>query len=173
MLAAPAQAAHWNVDYAKSRLGFTVSWSKEPFSGAFQSWKADIDFDPADLVHARADVTIDPASEKSGEPDFDDGLKGALGFDVKKFPDARFSATRFTHASGDNYVAEGTLTIRGISRPLTLPFKLTINGTDAHMAGKAVVLRTDFGVGSGLWAKPEPVAHEVTVTIDLLAHRTQ
>jgi len=173
MLTAPAQAAHWNVDYAKSRLGFTVNWAKEPFSGAFQSWKADIDFDPADLGHARADVTIDPASEKSGEPDFDDGLKGALGFDVKKFPDARFSATRFTHASGDNYVAEGTLTIRGISRPLTLPFKLTINGADAHMAGKAVVLRTDFGVGSGLWAKPEPVAHEVTVTVDLLAHRTQ
>jgi polyisoprenoid-binding protein YceI len=172
MFASSAQAAHWNVDYAKSRLGFTVDWSKEPFSGGFQSWKADIDFDPADLSHARADVTIDPASEKSDEPDFDDGLMGPLGFDVKAYPSARFTATRFTHSSGDNYVAEGTLTVRGVAKPITLPFTVSLKGGEAHMVGKAVVLRTDFGVGSGLWAKPDPVAHEVTVTVDLLAHKT-
>ncbi len=104
MFAAPAYAAHWNVDYAKSALGFSVVWDKEPFSGAFQSWKADIDFDPADLAHARADVSIDPGSEKSDEPDFDDGLKGALGFQVKDFATARFTAAHFTHKSGDAYV---------------------------------------------------------------------
>ncbi|HUJ01993.1 MAG TPA: YceI family protein [Rhizomicrobium sp.] len=173
LMSTPAGAAQWSVDYAKSQLGFTVVWAKEPFSAAFTGWKADIDFDPADLAHARAVVTIDPASEKSDEPDFDEGLRGALGFDVKKFPAARFAATRFTHKSGDDYVAEGTLTIRGIERPVTLPFTLTIKGGEAHMVGKAVILRTDFGVGGGPWAKPDPVAHEVTVSIDLLAHRTQ
>lgn len=169
--ASPAEAAHWNVDYAKSSLGFTVNWAKEPFSAAFKSWKADIDFDAADLAHARADVTIDPASEKSDEPDFDEGLRGALGFDVKKYPAARFTAAHFTQKSGDHYMADGTITIRGIERPITLPFTLAIKGDEAHMTGKAVVMRTDFGVGSGLWAKPDPVAHEVTVTIDLVAHK--
>lgn len=169
--ASPAEAAHWNVDYAKSSLGFTVNWAKEPFSATFKSWRADIDFDPADLAHARADVSIDPASEKSDEPDFDEGLRGPLGFDVKKFPDARFTVSKFTHKSGDSYVAQGTLIIRGISKPVTLPFMVGVKGDEAHMTGKAVVLRTDFGVGSGLWAKPEPVAHEVAVTIDLVAHK--
>jgi polyisoprenoid-binding protein YceI len=171
IFASPAEAAHWNVDYGKSSLGFTVNWAKEPFSATFKLWKADIDFDPADLAHAHADVTIDPASEKSDEPDFDEGLRGALGFDVKKFPAAHFTATRFTHKSGDRYVAEGTLTIRGIERPITLPFMLGVKGDQAHMTGKAVILRTEFGVGSGLWAKPDPVAHEVTVTINLVAHK--
>lgn len=169
LLATPAAAAHWNVDYGKSKLDFTVMWDKEPFSASFQSWKANIDFDPADLAHARADVTIDLSSETSGEPDFDEGLKGALGFAVDKFPQARFVASGFTHKSGNQYVAAGTLTIRGISKPVTLPFTLTMNGKTAHMVGTAQVLRTDFGVGSGMWEKPAPVAHEVTVTIDLAA----
>ena len=172
VLAGPASAAHWNVDTAKSKLGFTVTWNKQPFTAVFKSWKADIEFDPADLSHARADVVVDPASEASGEPDFDDGLKGPLGFDVKKFPQARFTARHFTATPG-GYTAEGTLTIRGIARPVILPFAVTLKGGEAHMVGKAVVLRTDFGVGGGLWAKPDPVAHEVTVTVDLLAHRTQ
>ena len=116
-------------------------------------------------------MSIDLASEKSDEPDFDDGLKGALGFQVKDFATARFTTAHFTHKAGDAYVADGTLTIRGVTRPVTLPFTLSINGDTAHMMGKAVILRTDFGVGSGIWEKPQPVAHEVTVTIDLTAHK--
>ena len=169
LIASPAAAAHWNVDYHKSKLGFTVMWDKEPFSATFQSWKADIDFDSADLAHAHADVTINLGSEVSGEPEFDDGLKGALGFDEKSFPQARFVTSGFTHKSGNDYVATGTLTIRGISKPVTLPFTLTMNGKSAHMVGTAQVLRTDFGVGSGMWEKPVPVAHEVTINIDLAA----
>ena len=169
LIASPAAAAHWNVDYGKSKLGFTVLWDKEPFSASFKSWKANIDFDPADLAHARADVSIDLASEVSEEADFDEGLKGALGFDAKAFPQAHFTAKSFTHKSGNDYVAAGTLSIRGVTKDITLPFTLTVNGKSAHMVGAAQVLRTDFGVGSGMWDKPKPVAHEVTINIDLAA----
>src|ERR1700675_1806859 len=86
LAAAPARAAHWTVDYAKSHLGFTVQWSNEPFSGSFARWTADIDFDPAAPVHGNAVVTIDLSSERSDEPDFDRGLKGAQGFEASKFP---------------------------------------------------------------------------------------
>jgi len=169
LAARPVEAAHWNVDYAKSRLGFIVAWSNEPFSAAFKSWQADIDFDPADLAHAHVAVTIDLASVASDEPDFDDGVKGPQGFGTKQFPAARFTVQNTVHKSGDNYVATGTLTIRGITRPVTLPFKLTISGHTAHMTGTASVLRTDFGIGQGTWAAPSPVAHEVSVVIDLTA----
>lgn len=166
----PAAAAHWNVDYARSKLGFAVQWSKEPFTGSFKSWKAAIDFDPADPAHGKVDVTIDLSSETSDEADFDDGLKGAQGFAVAQFPSARFTASGF-RKSADGYVAAGTLTLRGISRPVTLPFVLTIAGKTAHMTGKAQIVRTDFGVGQGQWAASDPVAHEVTVSVDLTAAR--
>jgi polyisoprenoid-binding protein YceI len=151
VLATPASAAGWSVEYAKSRLGFAVQWSNEPFSAAFKSWKADIDFDPADLAHARAAVTIDMVSQ---------------------FPTAQFLATHFTHKSGNDYVATGTLTIRGVTKPVTLPFTLVISGKTARATGTAQIMRLDFNVGEGEWAGEKPVAHAVTVTIDLTATRS-
>jgi polyisoprenoid-binding protein YceI len=170
-IAAPSFAAQWKVDAGKSHLGFTVQWSNEPFSAAFKSWKADISFDPADLAHAHADVTVDLASEVSDEPDFDDGLKGALGFQVSQFPVAHFATAGFTHKAGDDYIATGRLSIRGVTRDVTLPFTLTLDDARAHMTGSAEIIRTDFGVGAGMWSAPSPVAHKVTVTIDLFATR--
>jgi polyisoprenoid-binding protein YceI len=168
-LAVPASAAHWTVDAAKSKLGFSVAWSGEPFNGTFKKWTADIEFDPTDLAHSHVVAVIDMASEASDDPDSDESLKGALGFAVDKFPTARFETTGFKRLPGGDFLAQGKLTIRGISRPLELPFKLDIRGNHAHMTGKAVILRTDFGVGQGEWASPKPVAHEVTVTVDLSA----
>jgi polyisoprenoid-binding protein YceI len=170
-VASPAAAAHWNVDYAKSRIGFTVQWSGEPFSAEFKRWNADIDFDPSDLGHARVLVTIDLASEASDEPDFDSGLKGAEGFETSRFATAQFAANTFTAQSTNNYVAAGTLSIRGTSRKVTLPFSLTISGSTARATGTAHILRTDFGVGQGEWAAPTPVSHDVAVMIDLTAKK--
>lgn len=169
LTAGSAQAAHWNVDYAKSRLGFTVQWSNEPFSAQFRHWNADIDFDPTDLGHARVSVNVDLGSETSDESDFDSGLKGAQGFQTSQFPMARFVTANFVRKSPDSYEAQGTLNIRGIARNITLPFTLLIDGHTAHMTGTAHVLRTDFGVGQGEWAAPVPVAHDVSITIDLFA----
>jgi polyisoprenoid-binding protein YceI len=168
----PAQhagAASWAVDYAKSRLGFTVEWSNEPFSALFRRWNANVDFDPNDLAHARATVTVDLASESSGEPDFDSGIKGAEGFQTTQFPAARFVSTSFIRKSANSYAAEGSLVLHGLSRDVTLPFTLSISGRTAHMTGKAHVLRTEFGVGQGEWAAPSPVARDVTITVDLFA----
>ncbi|HEY1632305.1 MAG TPA: YceI family protein [Rhizomicrobium sp.] len=166
LAATPAFAAHWTVDTAKSKLGFTAQWSKQPFVATFKTWKANIDFDPADLAHAKADVTIDLGSETSSESEFDDAIKGAQGFAAGQFPQARFVTTGFKSKGGNAYVATGALSLHGMTRPVTLPFTLTIAGKTAHMTGGTVVMRTDFGVGQ---ASTDPVAHEVTVTVDLTA----
>jgi polyisoprenoid-binding protein YceI len=167
--ATPAMAAHWNVDTAKSKLGFTVQWSNEPFSARFDNWKANIDFDPTNLAASHADVTIAIGSEASDETDFDSGLKGAQGFAAAQFPSARFVTKSFTHKSGNDYVASGTLTLKGMTKDVTLPFALTINGKQAHMVGTAHLLRTDFEIGQGQWAAPTPVSHDVMVNIDITA----
>ena len=166
LAASPAFAAHWTVDAGKSKLGFTAQWSKQPFVATFKSWKANIDFDPADLAHAKADVTIDLGSEASSESEFDDAIKGAQGFATSQFPQAHFTTTGFKFKGGNAYVATGTLSLHGMTRPVTLPFNLVIAGKTAHMTGSTVVMRTDFGVGQ---AATDPVAHEVTVTVDLTA----
>jgi polyisoprenoid-binding protein YceI len=167
-----ALGAHWNVDHTKSRLGFSVLWSGQPFEATFKSWNADIQFDPADLAHSHANVTIDLGSETSGSPDNDDGLKGAEGFAVTQLPSARFETTGITANGGNKYVAMGRLTLHGVSKPVALPFVLAISENSAHMTGKVVVLRTDFGLGKGEWASPATIAHEVAITVDLIATKS-
>jgi polyisoprenoid-binding protein YceI len=170
LLIVPASAApKWKLETAKSKLGFTVNWGGQPFTGVFRSWKADIEFDPADLAHSHAYITIDTGSEASGDTETDGGVKGTEGFAASQFPTALFRTSAFTHKAGNDYVATGTLSIKGISKPVTLPFTLTLSGNTAHAVGKAQVIRTDFHVGTGEWEKPDPVAHEVTVNIDLTA----
>ena len=169
-IAGPAKAAHWNVDTSKSKLGFTVTWNKEPFTAVFKSWKADIEFDPADLGHARVSATIDTGSETSDDSETDDGVRGAVGFASSQFPTAKFEATKFTHGAGNAYSAAGTLTIKGLSKPVTLDFNLNIAGDTAVVVGKARVIRTDFGLGTtSEWAGDTPVAHDVMVTLNLRA----
>lgn len=169
LTATPASAAHWNVDAAHSKLGFTVIWAKQPFTAAFNSWKANIDFDPANLAASKVDVTIAIGSETSEETDFDASVKGDIGFAAAQFPTAHFVTKSFTHKSSGDYVAQGSLTLKGVTQPITLPFTLTINGKTAHMVGSAVVMRNLFNVGTGQWAAADPVAHEVKVNIDITA----
>jgi polyisoprenoid-binding protein YceI len=173
LAAAPATAAEWTVDHAKSRLGFTVQWSGEPLVATFKSWTAKIAFDPANLAAAHASVSIALDSEDSGSTDNDDGLKGAEGFSVMQFPRAHFETTGFKATGGSGYIATGRLDLHGVTRPITLPFTLTIAGNTAHMVGKAEVSRLDFGLGtSGEWAGETPIAHAVTITVDLTATKT-
>ena len=166
----PASAAHWTVDAARSKLGFTVSWSGQPFNATFKSWKANIDFDPADLAHSQADVTIDIASETSDDAETDEGVKGAQGFQASQFATARFQTMSIAHKSGNDYIAQGKLTLRGVTKQVALPFTLTIAGNGAHMVGSTQVSRMDFGVGQGGdFSKPAPVAYQVTIKVDLTA----
>jgi polyisoprenoid-binding protein YceI len=170
LISTPAFAAHWNVDYAKSKLGFGVQWNGQPFGATFKKWNANIDFDPSDLAHAYVVATIDLASEASDSPDNDDGVQGAQGFQVTQFPTAKFETMSFTHGSGDKYTAKGFLTIRNVKKPITLNFQLQIAGDKAHMSGTADVMRLDWGIGSGgEWGGDKPVSHKVGIFVDLNA----
>ncbi len=169
----PAHAAQWNVVKAKSHLGFSVQWQDHPLRGEFKSWDAKIDFDPADVEHAKVSVKVDLASITTGADEMDQGVKGPQGFDVANFSTATFDTTWFRATGKNRYEARGNLTLHGTTRGVTLPFKLDIKGDIAHMTGTAAVTRTDFQIGMGQWAGENPVAHLVTVTIDLTAMKVK
>jgi polyisoprenoid-binding protein YceI len=171
MFVTPADAAHWAVDHAKSSLGFTVNWSGEPFSATFRNWNADIALDPADLSHARIVASIDLASEASDTPDNDAGLKGPEGFWVERFRIARFESNAISSGGGNKFLARGTLSLHGLTREIALPFTLDIQGDSAHASGRVRVLRTDFALGTGEWAAPTPIAHEVDIRLDIAAKK--
>lgn len=167
----PAAATAWQVDHAQSRLGFVGEWSGEPFGGTFQSWDAQITFDPEALDQAKVVVVIDLASMTSDEDEteLETGVRGPQGFNVDTARNARFVTRSFRAAGPDRFEAVANLTIKGMNKEIVLPFTLTITDGVAHAVGEVTILRTDFAIGTGIWSSERPVAHAVKVVVDITA----
>lgn len=166
-----AAAQAWVVDRARSTLGFKGAASGQSFSGRFRDWDAQITFDPKNLAAARVVATIGVASAATGNEERDELLPTSAFFDAARFPRATFVASRFVDRGGGRYEAIGDLTIKGVTKPLTLPFTLAINGNTAQMTGAIALNRSAFGVGSGQWASDKTIGTTVQVTVNLTATR--
>jgi polyisoprenoid-binding protein YceI len=165
--AAPA----WSVDKTNSKIRFRSTFGGTAFEGGVSRWDAQIHFDPSNLAGSKAVVSVDLASATSGDADRDQTLPTADWFDVAKYPRATFTSTAIKALGGGRYQATGALNLKGVTRPVTLPFTLTITGDTARMQGQVVLNRSQFGVGQGQFAGAETVPFEVTVPITVVAKR--
>ncbi|MFI4964043.1 MAG: cytochrome b/b6 domain-containing protein [Caulobacterales bacterium] len=152
-----------------SILSFETSWSGEAVKGRFDHWKADILFGPDALDRSKVTVTIDMTSAETGDPQRDAALPAPDWFDAATHPKAVFTAARFEKAGAGRYVAHGTLDLRGVKKPLDLPFRLKIVGDKAQMRGEADLDRTVFGVGQGEFTATDQVPAKVIVRVQLNA----
>ena len=166
-LAAPAS---WSVD-PSSKLTFTGAMNGSAFTGTFKRWTAQIAFDPKALAASKVVVNVDVGSAATGDSDRDSALPTDDWFAAGKFAKATFVSRSFRDLGGGRYEADGDLTLRGVSRPVALPFTLAIAGDTARMNGAVVLNRTTFGVGQGQWKTGEVVDTKVTVNVALTAHR--
>lgn len=163
--AAPAYAADY-VQSPGSTLTFATKYQGEVFSGRLPGFTTRISFDPARLNTSKLDVVIPLAGVSTANTERDDTLKGVDFFSIAKFPQARFIATKFRSTGGNKYAADGSLTLRGVSKPVTLNFTWT-PGAQPVLSGKATVKRLDFGVGVGDWADTSIIPNEVAVSTKL------
>ena len=175
-VAPPAAAAPLTapVKWAVSRgstLGFSTAWSGDKIQGRFDKWTADILFSPEALEGSRVSVSIDLSSVKTGDDQRDASLPSGDWFDVAQHPKATFTATKFEKTGEGRFIAHGALNLRGVSRPLDLPFRLKIDGDTASVSGVTSLDRTAFGVGQGEWQQTDQIPAKVSVSMSLKAKR--
>lgn len=166
----PPPPAEWTVQPGSS-LGFAASMNGEQFNGTFRRWTAQIRFDPDNLSASKVDVAIDMTSAVTGNADRDAALPDTPWFAAARFRQATFHAEHFRKLGANRYAADGVLTLRGVAKPLTLPFTLAITGANARMTAQVGVNRLAFGVGQGEWASTQVVPSAVTVTVALNARK--
>ena len=166
LFAAPAFAADY-VQAPGSTLVFASNYQGETFTGRFGSFTTTMSFDPKQLATSKLDVAIQLAGTQTGNKDRDDTLVSADFFNVGKFAQARYTATKFRALGGNQYAADGTLTLRGASKPVTLTFTWT-PGAQPVLTGKATVKRLDFGVGGGDWADTSTIPNEVAISTKVI-----
>lgn len=150
-----------------STLTFATQYQGEVFVGRLPGFTTRMRFDPARLDTSKLDVLIPLGAVVLDNPDGVDTLKGAEFFDVKRFPQARFASTRFRSLGGNRYAASGTLTLRGVSRPVELTFTWT-PAANPVLNGTATLKRLAFGIGEGAWADTDLIANDVAISTRVL-----
>ena len=175
--AAAAEAPLWKVE-ADSTVIFVARQAGAPVEGRFEKFDAEIRFDAENLEASAVAVEIDIASVNSESSDRDQVIRSPDLFDAATWPTARFEAPRFVHAGGDSYEAQGSLTMRDVTRDVVLPFDLKIEDHPddgallrARAVGELTVKRLDYGVGQGQWTDTSVVPDEVVIRIEITATR--
>ena len=162
--------SNWEIVKDSSHIHFSALQEGEAFSGAFEDFSGTINFDPDALGKANIRIEIPLTSVDAGSNDRNSTVPGKVWFSTKAFPIAVFE-TQDVKREGEGYVANGTLSLKGASNPVTLEFDLKIDGDQADMTGKAVIDRTLWGVGAAPWDTDEYVSRSVEIDVKVTATR--
>ncbi len=155
---------HGYIVFSYSHLGLST-----PKVG-FNSFTAVLDLDTESPAESTVDVTIDATSVDSRVPRFDEHLNSSEWLDTAQYPEITFESTGMKQTTDDTFEITGELTMKGITKPLTLT--ATINAAKIHplkeipvvgVSATGTVLRSDYGVDKYAPA----VSDEVTVSIEV------
>jgi polyisoprenoid-binding protein YceI len=171
MLSVAAEPIIWQIVPAQSSLRFTATQNGAPVTGSFTTFTGDIVFDPTELSKSHVQINVDLNSVSASYDEVADNLKAADWFNVKIFPQAVFKADHFIK-TGNNYEADGSLTIKGKTVPTKLKFILNDYSQDkAHATGAVTLKRNAFNIGQGDWANTDVIKDDVQVDFVISAVR--
>lgn len=176
VLASASQAATWQLDKAHSKVGFNARHMVVTRTyGDFKDFSLELQFDVKDWSGAKVEVTVQTASIDTDNEDRDKHLRSADFLAVEEFPTMTFVSKKVIKGEGHEFEVVGDLTIKDITREVTL--EGTYNGmvtdpmgnTRAGFTARTKINRQDFNVS---WSKSLDagglvVSNEVTLDVEV------
>jgi polyisoprenoid-binding protein YceI len=168
----------WVMDPDHSVAGFTVRHMMVTnVRGQFNRIAGAVYFDPSNIAASSVEATIDVGCMTTGVPQRDEHLLSDDFFDAARFPDMFFRSTKVEGSGSNSLKVSGSLTIRGITRQVTLDaeFSGPVRGTDGELSvgfsGTTRINREDFGVNWNVSLEDGGVVvgKEVRIYIDVEA----
>ncbi len=172
----------WNIDTSHSGVHFTVRHMViSKVRGSFGDWEATLAFDPQNLEASKVTARIRAASIDTREPKRDGHLRSADFFDAENHPELTFVSTKFEPAGEGQYRISGDLTIRGVTKPVTLEAEYLALGKDPWgnqrigFAAQTSINRKDFGLSwnQALETGGVLVGEKVEISLDVQAVQQQ
>lgn len=142
-----SDAGHAYITFSYDHQGYSRPWLR------WRSWTGDLNWNPADPNQSSIAVVIDAASIDSGVDKFDEHLKSADFFEVATHPQITFNSTSVTIDGPATAKVAGDLTVKGVTKPVTLDVEINraadddfAKGYKLGFSGKTSVKRSEFGV---------------------------
>lgn len=147
-----ATLTKWVLDPMHSEVQFKVKHLViSTVTGSFKKFEGTMETENDDFTGADINISLDVNSIDTNQDQRDGHLKGADFFDAEQYPTITFKSTSF-EKDGDDYVLKGDLTIKGITKPVTLTAEHGGSATDFYGNTKAgfdvvgKINRKDFGL---------------------------
>ena len=145
-------AGDYTIDPSHTRLGFVARHAMiTKVRGQFGTFEGTAIIDTADPSASKVDLTIDVASVDTRSADRDGHLTSGDFFDVEQFPHMTFTSTDVAR-DGAEWAVAGDLTIKDVTRPVTIDFEETGSARDPFgnlrigFEGETTINRKDFGL---------------------------
>ena len=183
-LAVPAAAlaqSTWNVDPAHTHSSFTIRHLViSNVRGEFGKTTGTVKLDEKDVTKSSVEATIETTTIDTRVADRDNHLRSPDFFDVAKYPAITFKSTRVEAAGEGKLKVTGNLTIKDVTRPVTVDFEYTGAAVDPFgnhrigLEGTTTVNRKDWGVNwnAALETGGVLVSEKVTLEFEVSAIRT-
>jgi len=166
------------LDTTRSRIGFMVRQTFLQVRGQFDEFEGSAHLDGDDPSKSGAELRIQASTIRTGIQRRDKHLCSAF-LDTAAHPAITFSSTKVERVEKSTFQVTGDLTVRGVTKPVTVEFELTSaeadpsGGVRVAFVGRAIINRKDWGVmwnavaeGGGAF-----VGQKVTLVIDVAALR--
>ena len=148
-----------SVTFVIKNFGFSVD-------GSFKNLQGNIKFDPNNPEAAVFIVTVDAATINTNNGSRDSHLRKEEYFEAAKYPKISFSSEKVEKtANAGSYIVKGKFTIKGISKPISIPFSASAQNGGYLFNGKVVLKRRDFKVGGNSMV----LSDNLTLTLNVFA----
>ena len=167
----------YTIDTAHTRLGFSARHAMvTTVRGEFRDFSGSAHVDTEDPARSSVKLTIDANSIDTGNPQRNGHLLSGDFFETEAFPEITFSSTDVSR-DGQEWSITGDLTIKGISKPVTVVFEETGSAKDPFgndrigFEGVATLNRKDWGLSwnAALETGGVLVGDEVTISLEIEA----
>jgi polyisoprenoid-binding protein YceI len=178
---APAATGTYAIDPTHSRVGFVARHAMvTKVRGSFNEFDGSGYFDAEHPANSSLQLTIQAASIDTRNADRDGHLRSNDFFDMDTYPEITFVSTAVEQTDDDEFEVTGDLTIKGVTKPVTVEFEYTGAAVDPYgnrrigLEGKVTVNRKDWGVSwnAALEAGGVLVSEKVTLEFEVSAIRT-
>lgn len=168
--AAPGQ---WRIVPDASTIVITFDVDGEPRTGGFGIFRGEATFDPDAMSNAALRFEIETASIDLAEPFATDFVKSIDWLFVEEHPLAIYELQSLTRIEGDRFRADGVLTMRGRTNPVSGELVLTLADQSASAVGNAGFDRKEFNVGVGFSTLFVEIGPNIGVSFNLKASKVE
>lgn len=166
----------WTADVSHSSVNFSVRHLVvSKVRGRFQTFEATLQI-AENPLESSVQATIDLASIDTGDDGRDNHVRSGDFFDIEQYPTMTFVSTGI-RPDGDDYLLDGELTVKGVTKPVTLELEFNgiatdpWGGTRAGFTAETEINRNDFGISynAALEAGGVLIGEKLKVTIEIEA----